>query len=211
MAQTQDDVRAAYNLACELYAQKFARELDYKPRDRELLARFASLAGSGSPVLDLGCGPGHTTAHLNSLGVRATGLDLSAGMIDQAKNLFPETEFVVGNMLDLQFPDSSMAGVLAFYSIVHFSPSHLPKVFGSMRRVLKDGGVLLLSFHIGSEVYHNLNFLETGTALDFTCFEASTVEKELAATGFSGIETIVREPYEKEFPSQRCYMLAFRA
>ncbi len=211
MAQSQDDVRAAYDLACEVYAQKFTRELDYKPRDRELLDRFASFVGPGNPVLDLGCGPGHTTAHLNSLGVRATGLDLSPGMIAQAKNLFPETEFVVGDMLELQFPDSSMAGVLAFYSIVHFSPSQLPRVFGSMHRVLKDGGVVLLSFHVGTEVYHNTNFLETGTPLDFTCFDVVTVESALAAVGFGRIETIVREPYEPEYPSQRCYMLAFRA
>ena len=39
--------------------------------DTALVRRY--LTGLAGPVLDLGCGPGHWTAYLHSLGARVTG------------------------------------------------------------------------------------------------------------------------------------------
>ncbi|MBS0204054.1 MAG: class I SAM-dependent methyltransferase [Planctomycetes bacterium] len=210
MSSSLASIRSAYDMASAAYARKFIDELNHKPLDRELLERFAGLIGAGQPVLDLGCGPGHTTAHLTSLGLKVTGVDLSSKMIEHAASIFPQSCFEVGDFLCLSRDASSIAGMLAFYCIVHLTPDQLFPAFSEMFRVLRDGGVLLLSFHIGSEVIHAENFLDTNAALDFTFFEPSQIETALAQAGFAPIEIRIREPYESEHPSKRCYVFAHK-
>jgi SAM-dependent methyltransferase len=210
MESSQAAIRAAYDIACEAYARKFVGELDHKPFDRELLKQFSSLVGAEGVVLDLGCGPGHTTAHLTALGLAATGVDLSPRMIDWASAAFPQSRFVVGDLFALPNETSSVAGVLALYCIVHLTPPQLHPALAEMFRVLKPRGVLLLSFHVGSEVVHAENFLDTGAVLDFTFFEPQQVVTALAAAGFDTIEVRIREPYDIEHPSQRGYVFAHK-
>ena len=210
MSSSQDSIRVAYDIASEAYAQKFLNELDHKPLDRELLQRFAFLVGTERPVLDLGCGPGHTTAHLTSLGLRATGIDLSPKMIQKATETFPQSSFAVGDFFSLPNESDSIAGILAFYCIVHLTPEQLVPMFSEIHRVLSDRGVLLLSFHVGSEVVRAENFLDTNAVLDFTFFEPLLVRTALMTAGFDPIEIHIRAPYQTEHPSQRCYLFAHK-
>jgi SAM-dependent methyltransferase len=200
----------AYDVACEAYAQKFLNELDHKPLDRELLKQFAAIVGPARPVLDIGCGPGHTTAHLTALGLIATGVDLSPKMIERASATFPQSCFEVGDFFALPNESSSIAGILALYCIVHLTPAQLVPAFLEMFRVLSSGGVLLLSFHVASEVVHAENFLGTAAVLDFTFFEPAQVETALRTAGLEGIDVRTRAPYDSEYPSTRCYIFAHK-
>lgn len=210
MPSSHDSLRFAYDVAAAAYARKFVGELDHKPFDRRLLQRFAASIGEGRPVLDLGCGPGHTTAHLTSLGLMATGVDLSPKMIEIASRMFPQSRFEVGDFCSLRQEPSSVAGILAFYCIVHLTTEQLVPAFAEMHRVLSDDGVLLLSFHVGTEVLRAENFLETGAALDFTFFEPQQIEAALRIVGFDWVDVRVRAPYDTEHPSQRGYILALK-
>jgi SAM-dependent methyltransferase len=109
------------------------------------LALFAELvrAAGGAPVADVGCGPGHVTAHLHDLGLDAFGIDQSPVMIDVAWRDHPGLRFEVGSMTDLPL---AIAGLIAFWSLVHVPGHALPGVLGQFRRVLRPGGVLLLGF-----------------------------------------------------------------
>ncbi|MCW2677362.1 MAG: bioC1 [Modestobacter sp.] len=71
--------RAAFDAVAADYAATSRDELAGRPLDRALLAAFAELAGGLGPIADLGCGPGHVTAHLSALGADAFGVDLSPG------------------------------------------------------------------------------------------------------------------------------------
>ena len=85
-----DPVRASYDTIAGRYAQEIGGELAGKPVDRALYALFAELVGAGT-VGDVGCGPGHVTAHLAGLGVRTVGVDLSPGMVAVARARYPES------------------------------------------------------------------------------------------------------------------------
>ncbi len=209
-SSTRDSVRAAYNVASEAYASKFVNELDHKPFDRELLQQFAEIVGTERSVLDIGCGPGHTTAHLTSLGLRATGVDLSPKMIEIASRTFSQSRFEVGDFCSLRHEPSSIAGVLAFYCIVHLTPEQLVPAFVEMSRVLSSDGVLLLSFHVGWDVIRAEKFLDTDAVLDFTFFQPQQIKAALSSAGFDRIDVRVRDPYETEHPSQRCYIFAHK-
>ncbi|WP_412740733.1 class I SAM-dependent methyltransferase [Krasilnikovia sp. MM14-A1259] len=127
--------------------------LDGQPHLRAALALFADLVHSagGGPVADVGCGPGHVTAHLQRLGVDAFGIDLSPAMIDIARRDHPGLRFEVGSMTDLQLADASIAAVLAFWSLIHIPDDEIATVLGHIRRVLRPGGPVLIGFHVGDQ------------------------------------------------------------
>jgi SAM-dependent methyltransferase len=145
------DTRASYDAVADSYADQLREALDGKLYTRAALALFTELvrALGGGPVADVGCGPGHITAHLHDSGLDAFGIDLSPVMIDVARREHPELRFEVGSMTDLPLADASVAGLVAFWSLVHVPDHALPGVFGHFRRALRPGGALLLGFHVG--------------------------------------------------------------
>jgi len=209
MEQTSDHIRACYDAVAREYAERFADELAHKPLDRELLGRFASEVRGRGDVYDLGCGPGQTTASLHGCGVSVRGLDISADLLREARERHPGLEFEQGDMLALRLADASLAGVLAFYAIVHLSPAGLRRALAEMHRALRPGGRLLLAFHVGDGPVHVDDFLGRSVSLDFVFFTRQAVTGELVRAGFVDVEAIERDPYpEVEYPSRRAYVFA---
>ncbi|MFI9256246.1 class I SAM-dependent DNA methyltransferase [Streptomyces sioyaensis] len=148
-----EDTRASYDTVAASYADQVRKLLEETPDERAVLALFADLVhtSGGGPVADVGCGPGRITAHLRELGVDAFGIDLSPGMIEVARRDHPGLRFEVGSMTDLDLADGSMAGLIAWYSLIHVPDDEIGSVFSHFQRVLRPGGPLLLSFHVGDE------------------------------------------------------------
>lgn len=208
--QTTDSVREGYNKIADAYARRYSDELRHKPLDQELLGRFAAgLKGRGE-VYDFGCGPGQIARYLSKQGLHMTGLDLSPAMIDEARKLNPGIPFRVGNMMALDLADGRLDGIAAFYAIVNIPESSLPAVFAEMWRVLKPGGRLLLSFHIGEEVARHDELFGQAVSLVFFFFQPATIRRLLEAVGFAIEEVVERGPYapEVEYQSRRAYIFA---
>ncbi|MDG4760706.1 class I SAM-dependent methyltransferase [Micromonospora sp. WMMD710] len=147
------DNRTSYDKVAVSYAQLVTDLLAQAPYERAALALFADLvrAGGGGPVVDVGCGPGRITAHLHELGLNAFGIDLSPGMVAVARRDHPGLRFEVGSMTDLDLADGSVAGLIAWYSLIHVPDDRLRAVLAQFRRVVRPGGPLLLGFHVGDE------------------------------------------------------------
>jgi len=158
----------------------------------------------------MGCGPGHISRFLRDIGASVFGLDLSPGMIEQARELNLDISFHVDDMISLTLQDDALAGIVAFYAIVNIPPDSLPAVFQEMLRVLKPGGLLLLSFHIGDEILSPDELLGKRISMDFFFFLPVDIRRRLEAAGFAVEDVIEREPYapEVEYQSRRAYILA---
>ena len=203
------DVRESYDSAAEAYAEHLAGELAQKPLDRHLLNRFAEEMRGRGLVADFGCGPGHVARYLHEQGVTMVGIDLSPAMIDVARRLHPALDFRVDDMTRPDFADASLAGIVSFYSIVHFDFAELGTIFQEMRRVLAPGGLALVSFHVGDQVVHVDELFGAPVCLDFRFHDPSQVVAALRKAHLPVIEQVEREPYEgAEYPSRRCYILA---
>lgn len=150
------DTRTSYDTDAAGYTEKVRGLLDGSPYLRASLMLFAGLVrdAGGGPVADVGCGPGYVTAYLHDLGVDAVGIDLSPEMIATAQRDYPNLRFEVGTMTDLDLADNSVAGVLAFWSVIHVPDHAVPGVLDQFRRVLHPGGPLLVGFHVGDETQH---------------------------------------------------------
>ncbi|MEV4056818.1 class I SAM-dependent methyltransferase [Amycolatopsis sp. NPDC049688] len=142
------DTATSYDTVASSYAEFVSDALEKQPYLRAALTLFASQVDG--PAVDVGCGPGHFTAYLASLGVGASGIDLSPGMIDLARRSHPELRFEVGSMTDLALPEASVAGVLASWSLIHVPDESVPVALGHFHRVLRPGGVLMIGYHVGA-------------------------------------------------------------
>jgi SAM-dependent methyltransferase len=148
--------RSSYDTDAPGYAEKVRGLLDGRPYLRTSLTLFAELVhdAGGGPVADIGCGPGYVADFLNDAGVDAFGIDLSPEMVAIARRDHPDLRFEVGTMTDLDLADGSVAGIVAFWSVIHVPDHAVPGVFAQFRRVLRPQGVLLVGFHVGDETRH---------------------------------------------------------
>lgn len=119
-------------------------QVDADDPDAALIRRH--LTGLTGPVLDVGCGPGQWTAHLHSYGVDVTGIDMVPEFIAHAQVAHPGPPFRLASMLDLGADEQSVAGILAWYSLIHLPPTELGKALQEFRRLLVPAGVLVVGF-----------------------------------------------------------------
>ena len=204
-----DSTRESYDAIAAAYAEHLASELAGKPFDRHLLNRFAEGVKGRGLTLDLGCGPGHVAGYLREQGAEVLGIDLSPEMVREAGRLNPGIEFRVGDMRALDLPDASLAGVVAFYSLIHLEDPEIAPALREIRRVLATGGLALFAFHIGEETIHRDELWGHPISLDFRFFQPTWISEQLQKAGLRILESTEREPYpEVEYPSRRCYLLA---
>ncbi|HET8892250.1 MAG TPA: class I SAM-dependent methyltransferase [Candidatus Angelobacter sp.] len=103
-------------------------------------------------ICDLGCGPGHVTEYLSRFNANVIGLDLSSGILREARARHSEIIFLQGDMLNLPFAAAKLAGIVAFYSIIHFDGNEVARAFAEMSRVLNRVGLFFSAVHVGREV-----------------------------------------------------------
>lgn len=173
------EVRSSYAAVAALYTRMFGAVEHVHPADLDLLRRRFT----DGPVLDLGCGPGHLTSYLDSIGLSTRGIDLVPEFVTHARATYPHIPFEVGSMTELTCPASTVAGVLAWYSLIHVPPDELDATLAAIRRVLRPDGVLVVGFFSGNVV----------AAFDHKVTTAYTwptdeLSRRLASHGFTEIE-----------------------
>jgi SAM-dependent methyltransferase len=201
--------RTAYDTVAADYAGQLRDELTGRPVDRAVLAAFAELVHSG-PAAEAGCGPGRITAHLTGLGLRIFGVDMSPGMLAVARASHPGLSFAQGYLAALPVADGALAGLVAWYSIIHTPPGRLSEVFTEFRRVLRPGGELLLAFQAGDERVRLHQAYGHAVALDAYRLPPAGIEDQLTAAGLVTHTRIVRDPGPRESTPQ-AYLLARRS
>jgi SAM-dependent methyltransferase len=205
------DTQTSYDRVADEYVRRISDELKDKPLDRQLLNRFAESVHNLGTACDMGCGPGHVARYLHEHGVKVCGVDISTEMVERACRLTPGVEFRQGDIMALDVPDETWAGIVAFYSVIHIPRMDVVYALRELRRVLRPGGLLLLSFHIGDNTIHLDEWWGHEVCIDFFFFQSAEMESYLTSAGFEIEEIIEREPYpDVEHQSRRSYIFARR-
>lgn len=130
-------------------AVRFAAHWGELRLERALKA-FARRVTGGRRVLDLGCGPGRDVAFLAELGCQPVGLDLSLGMLAEARHRLPTAPWIRSDLRRLPFAPNQFDGVWACASLLHLPRAELPPALSEILRMLRQpGGVLFLALKGG--------------------------------------------------------------
>ena len=101
---------------------------------------------TGLKVLDIGTGPGFFACILSEEGHAVTGIDSSEGMLEKARinadRLGVSPSFVKMDINALDFPDQTFDLIVS--RNVTWTLEHPAEVYTELKRVLKDGGILLI-------------------------------------------------------------------
>jgi SAM-dependent methyltransferase len=144
------EVSAAYGRRATEYTEKFGTMAATDPRDRDVVARWA--ARRTGPVIDAGCGPGHWTGWLAEQGCAVEGVDATAEFVAHARVAWPSVRFRTARLDALGVPDSSLDGVLAWYSLIHTEPAAVDEVLDEFARCVVGGGEVVLGLFDGDVV-----------------------------------------------------------
>ncbi|HSX98504.1 MAG TPA: class I SAM-dependent methyltransferase [Streptomyces sp.] len=185
----------AYDAVASTYARLFGDSLRDSPLDRAILGAFAEVARTcgGGRVADLGCGPGHVTAHLVELGLEAFGVDASPAMVELARQAHPGLRFDVGSMAALDIADGVLGGVLSRWSIIHTPPHELPGLVTEFHRVLAPGGHLLIGFSASEGPSHPTQVFDHTVAPAHRWWP-DHLAAVLRESGLTEVARMVREP-----------------
>lgn len=146
-SMTSGTVAAAYSARAAEYTSLFGSITSTHRADQQLVLSWAQ--GLSGKVIDAGCGPGQWTDFLHSAGASVEGVDLVPEFIETAKRNYPDAQFSLGSLERLPTADQSLAGILAWYSVIHTPPASVGAVLNEFARCIKPGGSLLLGFFEG--------------------------------------------------------------
>lgn len=130
-AETYQDIAGQFSAT-----RKFIWE-DFKPLMEHVSA--------GDKVLDAGCGNGRLIESLREKKIEYAGLDLSDELIAIAQHQYPKMNFVVGNILDLPFPNGTFDVVFCIATLHHLPSEQLRlRAIRQFYKVLRSGGQLIV-------------------------------------------------------------------
>jgi SAM-dependent methyltransferase len=147
-------------------------------------------------VLDLGAGSARVLPHVAELatGARCTGCDVDAAAIEWATRHHPQLELAISHSEPpLPFADGSFDLVYSISVFSHLDEPAQDRWLGEVRRVLRPGGVALLSVHGG----YAFEQFRTGRAVTGWC------RRDAFARGPLRAEEFVFEPYVRTVWNER--------
>lgn len=104
--------------------------------------------GSSKHILDLCCGIGGSAFYLeNEYGVKVTGIDREAELLDRARRMAEERsskcEFVLGDVITKHFDENSFDYIICRDALLHFDNERKNQLLQKVRSWLKPGGKFL--------------------------------------------------------------------
>ncbi len=144
---TDKDTTESYSNYAEKWAERMRSGKNIAHEYLEKPAMYGKVPDlSGLDVLCIGCGTGEECAYLKSLGARrVVGVDISDGLIEYAKKSYPDIEFQVMDMENLDFASESFDYV--YSSLVMHYVDSWNQTLVSIYKVMKKKGKFLFSTH----------------------------------------------------------------
>lgn len=154
---------------------------------------------AGARILELGCGAGLPVTKNLANRFNVTGVDISEEQLRLAVSNVPNATFVLADMTQLSYPDSSFDAVVAFYSITHIPRDEHLGLLTNIYNILKPEGLLVVTMGAG-DLPDTIEPDWLGEPMFFSHFDADTNVNLVKQVGFKVISAIDEREMEYERP-----------
>ncbi len=129
---------------------------------RVILVNWLSRLEEISPIKnvgELGCGFGHISGHVNELGFKTFGLDISETAIKKAKKLYPKVDFCTGDISEFDLISNRQPDVLIMSEITWYVLDSLEQFLGNLKKYASTKATptylihLLTTYPVGVQKY----------------------------------------------------------
>jgi len=144
LKQMRERAEKLYDQYAPLYWVSYG--LGENETHREFLRKFLERVRPGGPLLSAGCGAGRYDGLLLEAGHPVVGIDQSAGMLQRAREHFPQAQFPQlryekMGMQEIPFRDE-FDGVICVEALEHVCPEDYPSILKGFSQALRSEGWL---------------------------------------------------------------------
>lgn len=144
--------------------------------------------GSGSVILDMGCGTGNYTDALRRVAKSVIGIDLSIGMLEQARAKFTDLLLICGDVTSMPFKPESFDAAFAVQVLHHVKEKEL--FLTEAYRVLRKGAGIAIHAcsHRQMRAFWFYHYFPKGLQVDLARMpDSKEIVSLLTRVGFSDI------------------------
>lgn len=140
--------REAYDKFAIQHNERSSKESKYEVSNskwKEIIDNNLLIKDTDNNVLEIGPGSGRLLNILdNELHCKTTAVELSKEMIKYAKEKSPNTKFIEGNILDIDFENNSFDAIIMGALIHNFPKEDAIKLLELSKKWLKDNGRIMI-------------------------------------------------------------------
>ena len=163
---------------------KFVTNTDVMVNELEMRKMLKLLQSKDATILDIGCGSGKDAQRLVDMGYKVTGIDLSEGLLEKARQLHPGIDLRKMDMRQLDFDNEAFDAIWCNATLLHLNDEDIRLTLKEISRVLKLGGVLAVSFKEGSGSKEVLETFSTDLVRFYTFQTIESLNTLLGEAGF---------------------------
>lgn len=187
MGVRMDDGSIDYNQVSQVYDTSRVANAETIGK----LIRLLQISGD-SVVLDMGCGTGNYTDAMRQVAKSVIGIDLSVGMLKQARLKFTDLSLIYGDVTNMPFKPESFDGAFAVQVLHHVKEKEL--FLAETRRVLRKGASTAIHScsHQQMRAFWFYHYFPKGLEVDLARMpDSKEIVLLLSGVGFSniGVET----------------------
>ena len=183
----------AYDKIASLYSKyKYERLMQYQ------LNNFISKL-PGKKILDAGCGIGRDTEYFLEENYNPIGIDISQGMLDEAKKLVPKAVFKKMDFKKTSFKEKEFDGIWCMASLADIPRDEVNEALKEFNRLLKNKGILFIATKHGQgeEIIKKRKYNDMPRA--YVYYGKIELEDLLKKQGFQIQHSIISEDQDKEW------------
>ncbi|HEX7018172.1 MAG TPA: class I SAM-dependent methyltransferase [Patescibacteria group bacterium] len=166
----------------EFWDEKFSQSEISHPMENWRIKFIVSKIQASKTVLNLGVGKGRLEKELfKKKQVKYVGTDITKVQLEKLKKEYPDKKFVATTLTDLNFEDESFEQVLLLEVLEHIKPSETFTVLKEIYRVLKKGGIFIISVPVNEGLENILPFNPNS---HMRAYSEELLKFELKSVGF---------------------------
>ena len=202
---TYQETFDTWNKVAKLYQDKFM-DLDLYDDTYGTFCEAVNI--ENATILEIGCGPGNITKYLINKrpDFIIEGIDISPNMIELAKANNPTANFKVMDCREVDKLQSKFDGIICGFCFPYLSEFDSSKLVKDCGNLLKDKGVLYISFVEGDYINSGFQAASSGDRTYFYFHTLDSLTKELTNNNFETIK-LFNKNYKKNIATEEVHTI----